>query len=609
MNFNIFRYFIIIFNVFLLFNIFPGFLRAEEITSSFLIKHILPDKSGKLLFLGGEKNQNSIVYKTVRLTDPDRLVIDIENAILKDEDGKLSVKVNNEKISEAVRIAQFSTDPKTVRVVITVNDAKLLDKIKITPYKSGLALEFDEVKLTNLASPSIYRDKNKKDTTATEEITVEESESDNKEAILKKIKEKIHNNIVITNVKHYDNRILLSGTGIISIGEPFVLDSPDRVIFDISDAVLDSSDLIGTIELKNNDSARIAQFDTRTIRVVIESDEPEKYTHAVSPDLQSIIISPAKSLSFAEFPDNNVKAEIQDIQVIKDNDTTTKLILVSEKPIIHSIERSYAPDKIRLNMYNANSPPDKILENLEKTPQFHGFEFDKSAWNIPISNSTTIESKLSLDGRKLVITLTDAFRGAAATGSSKPIKAKIIIDPGHGGYDPGAEKNGLYEKDIVLDVSRRIKKYLDEHGFYVIMTRENDKTLSLKERVALTNKENPDVFLSVHANASNDPDIKGIETHWYTLESRPLAMHVQNQMVDMLVTPDRGLKNSRFYVLRNSKIPAVLAEIGYMTNSIELYQLMTEERREATAKSIADGILNYLRSKNNQTVPDGRKQL
>jgi len=609
MNFNFFRYLIIVFTVFLLFNLFPGFLKAEETTPSFLIKHVLPDKSGKLLFIGGEKNQAFVTYKTVRLTDPDRLVVDIENAILKDEDGKLSVNINNEKIGEAVRIAQFSTNPDTVRVVIAVKDKEILDKTKITSYRNGLAVEFEEVKLSNLSSPSIYRDKNKKETAPVEEITVKETEASDKGVILSKIKEQIPNNIVINNIKYYDNRILLSGTGIISVGEPFVLDSPNRVIFDIADAVLNSSDLIGTIELKNKDCVRVAQFDTKTIRLVIESTIPEKYTYAISPDLQSIIIAPKQELSFAEFPDNNAKANIQDIQVIKDSDTTTKVILVSEKPIIHSIERFYAPDKIQLNIYNTNPPLSNTLESLEKTPQFHGFEVDKTSWNMPVSSSTTIESKLSLDGRKLLIILTDASPAVAFTGEPKSLKAKIIIDPGHGGYDPGAEKNGIYEKDIVLDVSKRIKKYLDQQGVYVIMTRETDKTLSLKERVEITNKENPDLFLSVHANASKDPGIKGIETHWYTLESRPLAMHIQNQMVDMLVTPDRGLKNSRFYVIRNTKTPAVLAEIGYMTNSIELYQLMTDERREATAKSIAEGIINYLKSKNNQPVPDGRKQL
>ncbi len=587
--------------------VFSSVIKAEETAGPFLIRRVIPDSAGKLLFVSGQKQRPGINYKTARLSEPERMVVDIENAVLQDENGKKSISLNNKNLAEDIRIAQFSTAPDMVRIVITAKTPDILDKIRITPCKSGVIFEFEKIELAERLNPSIYRDRNKKNTAPTQEITIEKSESDDKEAILRKIKEKIQNNIIIKTVKKYDNRIVLSGTGIISVSEPFVLDSPDRVIFDIADAVLDSSGLIGTFALKNGDNARIAQFDAKTARVVIESAAPQQYTHAVSPDLQSIVISPGSEISFAEFPDSNIKAEVQDIKVIKDSDAVTKLTVISKKPIIHGIERFYAPDKLRLNLYNLKAPSVETLRSLEKTPQFHGIEVENTAWSISLNRSTTVESKLSLDGRMLKLTLTDNLPIPIA--GAGPVKAKVIIDPGHGGYDPGAESNGIYEKDIVLDVSKRVKKYLQEMGFYVIMTRETDRTVSLKDRVELANRENPDVFLSIHANASNNPDIKGIETHWYTTQSRPLAMHVQDRMVNMLVTPDRGLKNSRFYVIRNTEIPAVLAEIGYMTNQVEIYQLMTEERREATAKSIADGILSYLKSKNTNSEQDGRKQL
>ncbi|OGI02217.1 MAG: hypothetical protein A2Y25_04705 [Candidatus Melainabacteria bacterium GWF2_37_15] len=578
---------------------------AEE--GTFLIRNVIPDKAGKLLFIAGQRNSSKVIsYKITKLTSPSRLVVDIQNAILPNEIGKKSININNANFKESVRIAQFSNNPNIVRLVFTADAAGTLDKIKINPYQNSIIFEFEKVEVVNLSTPSIYRDRESESTTV-QEINLEKFEPDNKAAVLEEIKLKVQNNLVVKNIEQYNNRILFSGSGIISISEPFVLEAPNRVIFDITDAVLDSVDLIRTFTLDNNDNVRIAQFDAKTVRIVIESSKPDQYTYVVSPDLQSIVISPKNELAFAEFPDNVGTGEVQEIKIIKDNDLSTQIILVCAKPIIHNIQRLYSPDKIQLNMYNIQKPSEELIKNLGKTPQFHGLEVDNTCWNIPVNRSTIVESKLSLDGRVLRISLKD--NTAVPLIDLSKYKAKVVIDPGHGGYEPGAHYNGIYEKDITLDVSKRVKKYLEELGFYVVMTRETDKTVSLQERVAITNREHPDVFLSIHVNASENSAIKGLETHWYTLQSKSFALHVQNQMANNITTPDRGIKNSRFYVIHHTNTPAVLAEIGYMSNATEMYQLMTEERREATAKGLVSGLVNYIKSKNPQTNPTGRKKL
>ncbi len=650
---------------FLITIIFLGFFTftksALAAEGNFIIRYILPDKAGKLLFLGGKKKDGKIKtkYKVTRLSDPHRMVVDIENASL--EEGKKALFLNNEKLKEKIRIAQFSVDPNVVRVVITSDSAKTLDEIKIRVYKNNVAFEFGEIELAKIPFSSVYKDRNaeadpdkakkeeikvtdkpvaktepdkdtkkdekqdsqgdfeavvkiKKDNLDNENTEVSENEIDEKEAILNEIKKKVKHNIVINNIVQNENRVLISGAGIISLAEPFVLDSPARKIFDIPEAVLNSTDLIKEINLDNGDTVRIAQFDPKTVRIVVKSKDPDTYTNAFSPDLQSIMISPKQELSFAEFPDNKSAGEIKDIKVIKQDDKVTKLVLTSEKPIIHNIDRLYSPDRLNLSLFNIKQPAKELVEKLEKTGQFHGVKTgpieqfpDGSKWKLPLNRSTVIKSKLSLDGRVLEITLQDSV--AVVPAESKTVKNKIIIDPGHGGYDPGAQNNGIYEKDIALDVSRRVKKYLEKAGFYVIMTREQDKTVSLKDRVDLTNKENPDLFLSIHVNASRNPDIRGVETHWYTLKSRSLAMHVQQQMVNRIVIPDRGLKNSRFYVIRNAKVPAVLAEIGYMSNEIEFYQLLTEERKESSARAIAEGIIKYIKEKSSGSDSSDRQKL
>jgi|GEM_PF-557101 len=631
---------------------------------NFIIKYIVPDKAGKLLFMGGDKEDErvKIKYNVTRLTDPDRMVVDIENAVL--QEGKKSVELENKKLKDDIRIAQFSVDPNVVRIVFTSESAKALDEINIRVYKNNVAFELDEVELAKIPVTSVYKDRNiqsddkeekaekekaseekdeskknvldvdkkrdeekkaekddseavvkiEKDNVSKEDAGTATDEKSKKQVVLEQIKQKVRHNIIINNVERHQNRVLISGAGIISLAEPFVLDSPTRKIYDIPEAVLNSADLINVFTLDNQDKIRVAQFDPKTVRIVVETNDPDRYTNAFSPDLQSIIISPKNEISFSEFPDNKSAGEIKEIKVVKKDENTTKLVILSEKPLIHNIDRLYAPDRFDLSLFNIKKPEKGLVEGLEKTGQFHGFEIESvenfpngSKLKFPMNSSTTIKSKLSLDGRVLEITLEDDIMVAA--GASTKVKNKIIIDPGHGGYDPGAERNGIYEKDINLDVARRVKKYLEKSGFYVIMTREQDKTLSLKERVDLTNKENPDLFLSIHVNASRNPDIRGVETHWYNLKSRPLAMHVQDQMVNRVVIPDRGLKNSRFYVIRNSKVPAVLTEIGYMSNEIELYQLMTEERKEATARSIAEGIINYIKAKSTNSDPSGRQKL
>ena len=614
---------------------------ASAIGTDFIIKYIVPDKAGKLLFLGGKKqDKGKIKYNITRLTEPNRMVVDIENAIF--EKGTTSLTINNKDLTEDIRISQFSKEPDVVRIVFTSESVETLDNIKVIVYKNNLSFEFGEVELAKIPVASVYQDRKIKgekpaetsENPAQEEpvkeepaghevevtngeaiLTVKETKLDTKqekkEAVLEEIKNKFEHNITIKSVGVSKNRILLSGAGIISVSEPFKLEEPKRMIFDLPEGVLDSTELIKTFTLENTDEVQISQFDAKTVRIVITGEEPGKYTTALSPDLQSVVISPKDEIFFAEFPDNNSIGAIKEIKVVKEDEATTKVIFVSEKPIIHNIDRIYKPDRFDLTLYNIKKPERELLDGMETTGQFHGCEIasiekfpNSSKWLFPLNKTSVIKSKLSLDGRVLEITLQDAL-----VAEEKKIKKKIVIDPGHGGYDPGAEKNGIYEKDINLDVAKRVKKYLYEAGYYVIMTRETDKTLSLKERVEIANKANPDLFLSIHVNASRSPNIKGLETHWYTQKSRPLAIHVQDQFVSKLVTPDRGLKNSRFYVIRNTNIPAVLTEIGYMTNETEMYQLMTEERREATARAIADGIINYIKSQTTPSTQDGRQKL
>ncbi|MDM5431160.1 N-acetylmuramoyl-L-alanine amidase [Bacillus mycoides] len=189
-------------------------------------------------------------------------------------------------------------------------------------------------------------------------------------------------------------------------------------------------------------------------------------------------------------------------------------------------------------------------------------------------------------------------------------KKIIIIDPGHGGEDPGKVTKGLPESEIVLDTSLRLQKLIEQHTpFTALLTRESDVRLghdqksSLQERVAFARQNEGDIFISIHANAFNGK-VSGTETYYYkssesdqknpyVKESRVLAEKIQNRLVEALQTPDRGIKNGDFHVIRENQMPAVLTELVFIDNGIDYSKLVTEHGRQIAAEAIYEGVLDY----------------
>ncbi len=181
----------------------------------------------------------------------------------------------------------------------------------------------------------------------------------------------------------------------------------------------------------------------------------------------------------------------------------------------------------------------------------------------------------------------------------KQNKFLVVIDPGHGGIDPGAIGiGGLRETDVVLEVSKIVKKLLSEKGVKVNLTRKNEIDLDLAPRVSFANNIDADIFVSIHANASRGKrrDINGLETFYYRgWRGRLLAKKIQKQILKVSPgSPDRGVKQGRFYVIKNTKMPAVLVEIGFLTGRLDARRLEKTTHRKRIAYAIAKGILEYL---------------
>ena len=215
--------------------------------------------------------------------------------------------------------------------------------------------------------------------------------------------------------------------------------------------------------------------------------------------------------------------------------------------------------------------------------------------------------------------------------------SRIVIDPGHGGHDPGAQSSGVTESELVLDVALRLEKLLSKlPGVDVVMTRRENEFIPLQERTAIANRESADLFLSIHANASNIPSAHGVETYFLNFasnvnaaavaarenatsgqtmgalpdvvknitltskrdESRDFATYVQREMMASLKSTnktlrDLGVKQAPFVVLIGASMPSILAEISFVTNPQDAKLLKNSNYRQRIAQALFEGVRKY----------------
>ena len=235
------------------------------------------------------------------------------------------------------------------------------------------------------------------------------------------------------------------------------------------------------------------------------------------------------------------------------------------------------------------------------------------------------------------------FRSPPRAGGTAPIGVvrTIVIDAGHGGQDPGTSHYGLREKTMALDIAKRLRNRLQQAGLRVVMTRETDQFIPLSRRPAIANRLQADLFVSIHINANPNRGVTGSEVYYprvsvvssdanwppgilaseigipsttvkdvlwdfvlrkTRLQSRRLASSIGRSLRSGLPTPYHGSKAARFVVLRESWMPSVLVEVGYVTNRAEAQRLATPEYREAASGLVADGILAYIRDVQAQDI-------
>jgi len=183
------------------------------------------------------------------------------------------------------------------------------------------------------------------------------------------------------------------------------------------------------------------------------------------------------------------------------------------------------------------------------------------------------------------------MRTRAVKDTSKTFKT-VVVDAGHGGKDSGAYRRyGPPEKLVTLDVAQRLNSKLRESQLKTVMTRSSDVFIPLDERVTIENSQKNAIFVSIHFNDSRQRGIRGFETYYHSGVSFDIASRIQEKLMTIPHSANRGIHTANFRVLRNATCPAVLVECGYLSNRSEGGQARDWEYRELLADRIAEAIV------------------
>lgn len=202
------------------------------------------------------------------------------------------------------------------------------------------------------------------------------------------------------------------------------------------------------------------------------------------------------------------------------------------------------------------------------------------------------------------------YQGSAAVVSQLNSKLTVVIDAGHGGYDPGAiTKKGIYEKEINLEMAKQVQELLKPCGINVILTREEDidyvpegtrgrqtkKQADLNYRISMASQAKADAFVSLHLNATATGLNSGAETFYHSKseEGKRLAETIQKELIKVPEMNRRIAKPGDFYIIKNTPMPAVIVELGYISNPKEQIKLQQPWYQDQLAHAVAKGIANY----------------
>lgn len=605
--------------LFILFFIFFMFIWTGKALAADLYKFTAAnfDTSNSIIMLSAQDTEQNFINQDFKLVKMEnKAYFDIDSSII--TFPKQDWIFNSGPIKE-IKISQFSVNPCKIRVVMHYDDNFNPENIKFLKMKNNIIIKLRNGKICdNNYFQNTYRDEHSSSsdfyeyTTVTTPVApvnesifgqIQDAFNTQTEQILAKKELKLNTKYYLNNINIKQNGILFNGFGAATIERPMILQNPSRIVYDLPNTLVDTKLRNKEFRINECETVKIGQFSVNKARIVITTDAVSDYIPIYSSDNQSLIIANYKKTNNTTLYTSTANAI--SYQKEKMDELNESMILKFDAPIVHGIDRYN--DKLIIYLYNVSKYNDANFKAAYLKTFFENSTIDLMPkvglkLTVPIEQDAMVNTYLGSDGRALKISLKQLKKVTQTPVILNPAnpkktsdKKKVVIDAGHGGTDAGAIGGGIKEKDITLDISKRIETLLKQKGYDVKMTRTNDTYVSLQDRVEISEEYKPDIFVSVHVNSSVKPEISGVETHYYHQESIALAQTVHSSFASAVQSPNRGLFKSKFYVINHTTSPAILVEIGFISNCNERNQLVGEKRKQDTARSIADGIQNYFK--------------
>lgn len=552
--------------------------------------------------------------KFVKMENPTRAYFDIAPSVLTVPKQDWTFTSNGLK---QVIVSQNSTNPDVVRTVMYFDDDYDISKIHFYRIKNNIIVQLKDTTIKNDYFQNTYRDDHASSsdfyeylTMTTPEVLQADIASEIQEAFnaqkTSRKELKLNTKYYIDKITPKQNAVLLNGFGSIAIEKPMILTNPSRIVYDIPNTLVRGDIRNTEYTIGTNETVKIGQFSVNKARIVITTEDVQKYIPVFSSDNQSLLIANSDKLkNFNLFTNvsNMISYSHENI-----DDQTNSMTLAFTAPVVHGINREN--DLLTVYLYNVENYNEEDFLAAYKDTAFSNASISLIPkiglkLTIPLEPNSLVNTFLGADGQafKIIIKSPKKQQPAIAVQPVTPTVTtpkpegkglrKVVIDAGHGGTDYGAIRDNINEKDITLDVAKQVRDMLVKKGYVVQMTRDKDEYVSLQDRVAISENFMPDIFISIHVNSSTGTEASGIETHYYHQESILLAQTLHASLASAINTKNRGLFKSKFYVINHTTVPAVLMEIGFISNSAERAELNGSSRKKATAKAIVEGVENY----------------
>lgn len=574
---------------------------------------------------------------SMTLKSPNRVFFDISNAVLTRPNETWYFK--GSEITQ-IKVSQFTTNPNVVRVVFYHTDKFNPKSINVINIMGNYLFKYGDIVLNQGNFFESYRSAHFENSDYLEkmvyipasEVAKNEKELSISQANLQNVQKafsglsqttmpettkktvvsgmpksfswdkifKLRTNYFLSRVDIKRGNILLLGQGRVEIEKPLYLTDPNRVVFDLPNTMVTKKFKNVEIQLSETETLKVGQFEPSKVRLVITTNEPKEYRPIFSNDGQGILLAHDKRLSGIKLYETG--AQTLNTTVTALNSLTDVFGLDYSSPVVYSVLE--VNGKLELRVYNATGFNDDIFRKSVEGTKFATVQASKMdvggvKYIFTLPQESEVEIYTREDSRQLKVLVKNKrqtiLRQLFSSDGIYKGNGLIVIDPGHGGLDSGAIKDNVSEKDINLEVATMIAHILTKNGYKVDMTRWEDKTVSLQERVDFSDNHRASVFVSIHVNSSVSNEPSGIETHWWNENSHSLAEIVHSSFSSKINSIDRGLIKSKFYVINHTKAESILVEIGFLSNDNERKELITKIRKQKTAEGIAEGIIKYMK--------------